>query len=129
VDKIIVFNGDNEEDMFSEEEQKYVSEDEVKEYVASGWLNSHKAKGRKMSDNQKKFLSDLRKKDLKGKVGVNARASKGSVVYENEDKTIVEAANALQLSRLLGLSPATISLRLRYPKDGLGYKVYYKNKQ
>ena len=65
-----------------------------------------------------------------GKIGEEYRASKGAVIYEKYDGTIIEAGSALQLSKILGIHNSTIQFRLR-DKEGKminGYKVYYKDK-
>jgi hypothetical protein len=109
-------------------QQKYIESNEMEDYLKNGWINSHKAKGRKMSDKQKKTLSDCRKIDLVGKTGLDSRASKGEVVYETIDGTILEAGSCLQLSYLAKIPQPTLSYRLNNSPGKMhnGYKVYYK---
>ena len=73
-------------------------------------------------------ISEARVKEQTGKTGLDAKASKGTVICEYEDGKIVEAGSALQLAGLTNLPQSTVSYRLnKYP--GLmkkGYRIYYK---
>jgi hypothetical protein len=80
------------------------------------------------TEETRKKYSELAKKRQTGKVGLLSNASKGSVIYESEDGTILEAGSGLQLSKLLGVNPSTIQFRLK-EKQGIfikGYSVRYK---
>lgn len=82
------------------------------------------------SDEQRQRYSKAATKRQLGKVGQESRASKGTVIYEKYDGTIIEAGSALQLSKILGIHNSTIQFRLR-DKPGLmykGYSVSYKDK-
>lgn len=82
------------------------------------------------SDEQRQRYSEAATKRQLGKVGQESRASKGTVIYEKYDGTIIEAGSALQLSKILGIHNSTIQFRLR-DKPGLmykGYSVSYKDK-
>lgn len=63
-----------------------------------------------------------------GKVGLEANASKGTVIYESEDGKVVEAGSASQLALLINLPQPTVSFRLtKHP--GImkkGFKIYYR---
>lgn len=81
-----------------------------------------------ITEQGRKKLAELRKQDQTGKIGDQAKASKGWVVCEYEDGRKVEAGSALQLSRMIEVCPATITNRLKSPNIFLkGYKIYYKN--
>ena len=70
----------------------------------------------------------MRKTQQLGKVGLDAKASKGTVICEYEDGKIMEAGSALQLAGLTNLPQSTVSYRLN-KFEGLmkkGYKIYYK---
>lgn len=72
-------------------------------------------------------LAKLRKQELTGKTGDQAKASKGWVICEYEDGRKIEAGSALQLSYLIKVCPATITNRLKSPDTfKKGYKIYYK---
>ena len=81
-----------------------------------------------ISEKGKQNLSNLRKTQQLGKVGLDAKASKGTVICEYEDGKIMEAGSALQLAGLTNLPQSTVSYRLN-KFEGLmkkGYKIYYK---
>lgn len=81
-----------------------------------------------ISERGREKLAEARKRDQTGKVGDQAKASKGWVVCEYEDGRKVEAGSALQLSYLIEVCPATITNRLKSPNIfKKGYKIYYKN--
>jgi hypothetical protein len=75
------------------------------------------------SEEQRQRYSEAATKRQLGKVGEESRASKGAVIYEKYDGTIIEAGSALQLSKILGIHNSTIQFRLR-DKPGLMYKGY-----
>ncbi len=80
------------------------------------------------TDEQRLNMSIAATKCKVGRVGVNSRASKGSVIYETESGETVEAGSALQLSKQIGIDFRTIGYRLN-KKHGImlkGYKVSYK---
>jgi len=83
-----------------------------------------------MSEDGRKRVAESRKKEQTGKVGLDAKASKGAVICEYEDGTKMEAGSALQLASLTKLPQSTVSFRLsKFP--GIfkkGYKIYYKSK-
>ena len=88
----------------------------------------HKGMKSDISEEGRKKLAEARRKDQTGKVGLEAKASKGAVICEYEDGRKVEAGSALQLSQLIQLPQSTVSYRLtKFP--GVmkkGYKIYYK---
>ena len=73
-------------------------------------------------------IAAARVKEQTGKVGLNAKASKGAVICEYEDGTIIEAGSALQLALLTNLPQPTISFRLVKHLGIMkkGFKIYYK---
>ena len=80
------------------------------------------------TDEQRRNMSIAASKSKIGKVGEQSRASKGAVVYESEDGTIIEAGSALQLSKKVNIDFRTIGYRLK-TKHGImfkGYSVKYK---
>lgn len=81
-----------------------------------------------MSEEGRRRLAELRKKDQVGKVGLEAKASKGAVICEYEDGRKIEAGSALQLSNITGIPQSSISCRIRqHPGVFIrGYKIYYK---
>ena len=82
-----------------------------------------------ISERGKQTLSELRKTELTGKVGLEAKASKGAVICEYDDGRIVEAGSALQLAGLINLPQSTVSYRLTKFQGVMKnkYKIYYKN--
>jgi hypothetical protein len=81
-----------------------------------------------MSAEGRKRVSESRKREQLGKIGLEANASKGTVICEYEDGRILEAGSALQLAGLTNLPQSTVSYRLN-KFQGLmkkGYKIYYK---
>jgi len=81
-----------------------------------------------MSKEGKQKLAELRKLDQTGKVGLEAKASKGTVICEYENGSIIEAGSALQLSKLTGIPQSSISCRINTSPGIMkkGYKIYYK---
>lgn len=81
-----------------------------------------------MSKVGRKVISAARVKEQTGKVGLEAKASKGAVILEYEDGRKFEAGSALQLAILTSIPQPTISLRLvKFPNVmKKGFKVYYK---
>lgn len=81
-----------------------------------------------MSDEGRRRVAESRRREQMGKTGLDANASKGTVICEYEDGKIIEAGSALQLAGLTNLPQSTVSYRLnKYP--GLmkkGYRIYYK---
>jgi len=88
----------------------------------------HKGMKSPISKEGKERLARVVKERQTGKVGLNANASKGTVIYESQDGRVIEAGSALQLAGLINLPQSTVSYRLnKYP--GLmkkGYRIYYK---
>lgn len=82
-----------------------------------------------ISEEGRRRLAEARKKDQTGKVGLEAKASKGAVICEYQDGSIVEAGSALQLSVQIGIPPSTLSNRLRNLPGIMkkGFKIYYKD--
>jgi len=82
-----------------------------------------------ISKKGKQNLSELRKTQQTGKVGLEAKASKGAVICEYEDGTKIEAGSALQLAGLASLPQSTVSYRLAKFQGIMkkGYKIYYKS--
>lgn len=81
-----------------------------------------------MSEEGRKRVAESRRREQTGKTGLEANASKGSVICEYENGEIVEAGSALQLANLTNLPQSTISYRLCKFHGILkkGYKIYYK---
>jgi hypothetical protein len=81
-----------------------------------------------ISEEGRQKLATARIKDQTGKIGLDAKASKGTAVCEYENGKIIEAGSALQLSLQTGIPQPTVSDRLRkFP--GImkkGFKIYYK---
>ena len=88
----------------------------------------HKGMKSNISEEGRQKLAAARIKDQTGKIGLNAKASKGIVILEYIDGKIVETGSALQLSLQTGIPQPTISDRLRkFP--GImkkGFRIYYK---
>lgn len=81
-----------------------------------------------ISESGRESLSKAVAERQKGKIGLNANASKGVVVCEYETGQMIEAESALQLAKLTNVSQPTISLRLNKLPGIMkkGYKIYYK---
>jgi hypothetical protein len=88
----------------------------------------HKGMKSDMSEEGRKRVAESRRREQTGKVGLEANASKGTVVYETEKGRITEAGSASQLALLVDLPQPTVSFRLiKHP--GImkkGFKIYYK---
>jgi len=81
-----------------------------------------------ITEEGRKQLSEIQRKKRTGKVGNDAIASKGVVICEYEDGRVIEAANALHLSKLTGIPQPTVCFRLKdsTTKVKKGFKIYYK---
>jgi hypothetical protein len=81
-----------------------------------------------ISEQGRQAIAQARRSEQLGKTGINAKASKGTVMCEYEDGRKVEAENASQLALLLNLPQSTISCRLTKHPNIMkkGFKVYYK---
>jgi hypothetical protein len=81
-----------------------------------------------MSEDGRKRVAESRRKEQTGKVGLDAKASKGTVICEYEDGRILEAGSALQLAGLINLPQSTVSYRLNKFEGVMknSYKIYYK---
>ena len=73
-------------------------------------------------------IAAARIKEQTGKTGLNAKASKGTVVCEYENGDIIEAGSALQLAIQTKIPQPTISFRLLKFSGVMkkGFKIYYK---
>jgi hypothetical protein len=111
---------------FTEEHKRKISE------AQKGNTNnsSRVYKGMKstISMEGRQSISKARVKEQTGKRGIEAKASKGVVVLERKDGTIVEAGSALQLSILTNIPQSSISHRLRKLPGIMkkNFKIYYK---
>lgn len=81
-----------------------------------------------MSEDGRKRVAESRRREQTGKVGLNAKASKGTVICEYDNGKLVEAGSALQLAKLIGIPQSTISCRINTIPGVMkkGYKIYYK---
>ena len=81
-----------------------------------------------ITEEGRRQLSEAQKKRRTGKVGNDAIARKGAVICEYEDGRIIEAINALHLSKLSGIPQPTVCFRLKDSTTKLkkGFKIYYK---
>ena len=81
-----------------------------------------------MSEEGRRSLAEARIREQTGKVGLEAKASKGTVICEYENGRKVEAGSALQLSNITGIPQSSISCRIRQNPGVMkkGYKIYYK---
>jgi len=79
----------------------------------------------------KQKLAEARRRDQTGKIGDQAKASKGWAVCEYEDGRKVEAGSVVQLSMLVNIPQSTIAFRLNKLPGLLkkGYMIYYKDKR
>jgi hypothetical protein len=109
--------------------------DEHKKKIANAQIGNTNNKSRvfkgmksDISEEGRRKLAAIRKKELTGKVGDQAKASKGWVICEYENGQFVEAGSALQLANLTGIPQSTISCRLNRTPGVMkkGYKIYYK---
>lgn len=85
--------------------------------------------GRVHSQETKTKIGKKIKDKLLGKIGLESRASKGIVIYENESTgEKIEAGSALQVALLAKLSPSSVAFRLKTHSNKVikGWKVYYK---
>ena len=89
----------------------------------------HKGMKSDMSEEGRKRVAESRRREQTGKVGLEANASKGTVIYESEDGKVIEAGSALQLAGLINLPQSTVSYRLTQFQGVMknNYKIYYKN--
>lgn len=111
----------------TEEHKKKISE--AQKGNTNNKSRVHKGMKSSMSVQGRSKLAELRKVELSGKTGDQARASKGWVICEYEDGRKVEAGSAVQLSKLVGIPQSTIGCRLLKSPNTFkkGYKIYYKN--
>jgi hypothetical protein len=88
----------------------------------------HKGMKSPISREGKERLAKAVKERQTGKVGLEANASKGTVIYETENGRITEAGSASQLALLVDLPQPTISFRLTKHPGVMkkGFKIYYK---
>jgi hypothetical protein len=88
----------------------------------------HKGMKSNMSEEGRKRVAESRRREQTGKVGLEANASKGTVIYESENGRITEAGSASQLALLVDLPQPTISFRLTKHPGVMkkGFKIYYK---
>jgi hypothetical protein len=82
-----------------------------------------------ITEEGRKRVAESKKREQTGKVGLDAKASKGAVICEYEDGTKIEAGSALQLAHLIKIPQSTISDRIRKFQGTMkkGYKIYYKS--
>jgi hypothetical protein len=82
-----------------------------------------------ITEEGRKRVAESKKREQIGKVGLDAKASKGAVICEYEDGTKIEAGSALQLAHLIKIPQSTISDRIRKFQGTMkkGYKIYYKS--
>lgn len=82
-----------------------------------------------MTDKGKIKLSQLRKQDQTGKVGLESKASKGAVIYEDTSGNIFEAGSCLQLSYLVSINQSSLAYRLKKHEGKMmrGYSIRYKD--
>ena len=111
---------------FTEEHKQKISE--AQKGNANNSSRVHKGMKSPISKEGKERLAKAVKERQTGKIGLEANASKGIVVYETENGRITEAGSALQLASLVNLPQPTISSRLlKHPgKTMKGFKIYYK---
>jgi hypothetical protein len=88
----------------------------------------HKGMKSPISREGKERLAIAVRERQTGKVGLEANASKGTVIYESENGRITEAGSASQLALLVDLPQPTISFRLTKHPGVMkkGFKIYYK---
>lgn len=88
----------------------------------------HKGMKSPISREGKERLARAVRERQTGKVGLEANASKGTVIYESESGRITEAGSASQLALLVDLPQPTISFRLTKHPGVMkkGFKIYYK---
>jgi hypothetical protein len=110
---------------------KYVNPKELKEWITLGWNNTNLKKGQKgiMSDKGKLSISESIKKYQTGKVGLESKASKGAVIYQDASGNIFEAGSCLQLSYIVNINQSSLAYRLKKHegKTMRGYSIRYKN--
>ena len=64
----------------------------------------------------------------KGKIGIESKAGKGEVVYENINGEVIEAGSCLQLSYKVNVSQSSLAFRLKNNPGKMirGYSIKYK---
>lgn len=89
----------------------------------------HKGMKSSMSNKGKVKLSELRKQEQTGKVGLESKASKGAVIYEDSLGNIFEAGSCLQLSYLVLINQSSLAYRLKKHEGEMirGYSIRYKS--
>jgi len=125
-------------------EYKQINPSELQQYLDLGWKNTHIFKKDWIpTEEQRKNISKAATRSKLGKVGEEARASKGVVVCENiltGEK--IEAGSALQLAKKLNMNcsifheelnknkyannPKPRSKRSKYYQFLQDHKIYYK---
>ena len=74
-------------------------------------------------------LSQLLKDSQTGKIGLESKASKGIVIYEDSLGNIFEAGSCLQMSYLVPINQSSLAYRLKNNEGKMmrGYSIRYKN--
>jgi hypothetical protein len=109
-------------------EIKYILPEELDYYIETGdWENTNYSKNRIVKESTKKLIAENTRKAQLGKVGLESKASKGVVICEYLDGSVVEAGSGFQLSKIIGVSPGTVSNRVNKEPEFIGnFKIYYK---
>jgi len=109
-------------------EMKYVLREDLQSWLAKGWENTNYKKGTKItvSEEGRRSLAEARKRDQIGKVGLQAKASKGPYTVEFETGEKFTAGSYPELSKLTGISYSTIQCRITKEFTDLkkGWRAY-----
>lgn len=95
-------------------EIKYVEAAELSKWIEEGWENTNYRKGQKdvMSKEGRQSIASARKRQLTGKIGLEAKASKGpyTTIYDSGEHTT--AGSYPELSKLTGIPLSTLQHRV-----------------
>lgn len=116
--KTIVHPGTNE--------IKYVSIEELQEWLGQGWENTNYRRGTKCSQPHKDKLSAVATLRFTGKTGLSAQAAKGPYTVEFEDGRKYTEGSYPELSKSTGIPYPTLQYRYVHKKEQMlkGWCIY-----
>lgn len=111
---------------FDTNEIKYVDETELQYWIDRGWENTNWTKGRQVSDTTRKKQSINATKRQIGKVGEQARASKGPYTVEFENGMKITKGSFPELSKASGIKYGILQYRKSNNIDKFmkGWRIY-----
>lgn len=99
-------------------EIRYVLQEELEDWINSGWENTNYTKGRTFSQTHRSRIGHSTGERLAGKTGLQAQAAKGPYTVEFESGQRHTAGSYPELSKLTGIAYSTLQCRLKH-KEGI----------